>query len=68
MQKKIEKIFFDFEIIEFELVSLNTRIYWERRLVIGSQYVNKKLKISDTTKTQFSGLISFQSHQKIWQK
>ena len=42
MQKTILKIFFDFEIIAFELVSLNTRIYWERRLVIGCQYVKKE--------------------------
>ena len=42
MQKKILKILFDFEIIAFELVSLNTRTYWERRLVSGCQYVNKQ--------------------------
>ena len=28
MQKKIKKISFDFEIIAFELVSLNTYFYW----------------------------------------
>ena len=27
MQKKIEQILFDFEIIAFELVALNTRFY-----------------------------------------
>ena len=42
MQKKIQKIFLDFEIIAFELVALDTRIYWERILVIGCQYVNKR--------------------------
>ena len=42
MQKKIQQIFFDFEIIAFELVSLNTRFYWERILVIGCQYVKKQ--------------------------
>ena len=42
MEKKIEKIFFGFEIIAFELVALNTRFYWERILVIGCQYVNKQ--------------------------
>ena len=42
MQKKIEKIFFHFEIIAFELVPLDTRFYWERILVIGCQYVNKQ--------------------------
>ena len=41
MQKKIEKIFFSFEIIPFELSALNTRFYWERILVIGCQEVNK---------------------------
>ena len=35
MQKKIAKIVFDFEIIEFELVALNTRFYSERMLVVG---------------------------------
>ena len=40
--KKIEKIFFGFDIIAFELVALNTRFYWERILVIGCQYVNKQ--------------------------
>ena len=42
MQKKIQKIFFDLEIIAFELVKLNIRFYWERILVIGYQYVNKQ--------------------------
>ena len=38
MQKKFQKMFFRFEIIAFELVALNTRIYWENILVIGCQY------------------------------
>ena len=38
---KIEKVIFDFEIIAFELVPLDTRIYLERIPVIGCQYVNK---------------------------
>ena len=42
MQKKIQQIFFDLEIIAFELVSLNTRFYWERILVIGCQNVKKQ--------------------------
>ena len=42
MQKKIENVFFDFEIIAFELVALHTRFYWERILAIGCQYVNKQ--------------------------
>ena len=37
MQKKSQKLFFDFEIIAFQLVSLDTRFYWERILVIGRQ-------------------------------
>ena len=41
MQKKIRKIFFDMEVIAFELVPLNTGFYWERIIVIGCQYVNK---------------------------
>ena len=41
MQKKLKKIFFDFEIIAFELGALDTRFYWERILIIGCQYTNK---------------------------
>ena len=41
MHKKIEKMFFDFDIIASELVALNTRFYWENILVIGCQYANK---------------------------
>ena len=43
-QKKMEKIFFDFEIIAFELVPLDTRFYWERIFVIGCEYVNKQFR------------------------
>ena len=53
MQKKLEKKFFDFKIILFELVALNTCFYWERILFLRCQYVDS-LKISDTTKTEFS--------------
>ena len=42
MQQKTQKIFFDFQIIAFELVALDTSFYWERILVIGCQYVNKQ--------------------------
>ena len=42
MQKNFLKIFFDFEIIAFELVALNTRFYWENILVIGCHYANKE--------------------------
>ena len=42
MQQKNRQIFFDFEMFEFELVALDTRLYWERILVIGCQYVNKQ--------------------------
>ena len=41
MQLKIEQIFFDFEIIAFELVALDTCFYWEWILVIKCQNVNK---------------------------
>ena len=53
LQKKMQKTFFYFEIIALELVALHSHFYWE---------------ISDTTKTEFPKLISFQSDQKIWQK
>ena len=34
-------MFSDFEVIAFELVLLNTRLYWERTRVIGYEYINK---------------------------
>ena len=42
MQQKTQKIFFDFDIISFELVALETRFYWERMRDTGCQYVNKQ--------------------------
>ena len=42
MQQKIQKVFFHFEIIAFELVALNIRFYWERILSLGCQYVTKQ--------------------------
>ena len=42
MQKKIAQIFFDFEIIAFELVPLDIRFYWKKVFVIGCQYVNRQ--------------------------
>ena len=42
MQKKVQKIFFDFQIIAFELVVLDTQFYWEKTLTIVCQYVNKQ--------------------------
>ena len=68
MQQKTQKIFFDFEIIAFELVVLGTRFYWERTLWLGVNMLTQSLKISDTTKTEPFELISFQSDQKVWQK
>ena len=65
IQKDIQKIYFDLEIIAFGLVSLDTRFYLERILVIGYQYDKNTLKISNTTKTELFELISFQSDQKI---
>ena len=42
IQPKIQQIFFNFEIIAFGMVELNTRFSRERILVIGGQYVNKQ--------------------------
>ena len=42
MQEKIQKIFFDFQKIAFELVVLNTRFYWETIHFIRCQYVNNQ--------------------------
>ena len=41
MQKKMKKFFSVFEIIAFELVALGSHFYGQRKLVTGSQYVNK---------------------------
>ena len=68
MQKKIQKTFFDFEIIAFELVALNTPFYWEKILNIGCHMFTNNLKTSDTTKTESFELIFFQSDQKVCQK
>ena len=42
MQKKIQKTFFRCEIIASELVTINTRFYWENILVIGCHYGKKE--------------------------
>ena len=42
MRKKIQKMFFDFQIIAYQLVPLDTPFYWEGIFVIGYQYVNKQ--------------------------
>ena len=55
MQKKIQKIFFDLEIIAFELVVLNTRFYCERIFVVGSQYVKKMSQDLRFHKNRFFG-------------
>ena len=68
MQKKIEKIFFDFERIAFELVPLDARFYWKRMLVMGLNMLTNSLKILDTSKTEFLELIFFLNEQNTWQK
>ena len=64
MQKKIKKIFFNLEIIAFEVAALNTRFYWERKLSAGINMSTNNLKIWDTTKREFLELISFHSDWK----
>ena len=64
MQKKFQQIFFDFEIIPFELVASDSRFEREY-LGLGVNMLRNSLKISDTTKIEFSELIVFQSDQKI---
>ena len=56
MEKKIEKMFSDCEIIAFGLPALNTGgIY----LLSGVTMLTKSLKISDTPKKEFMGLTFF---------
>ena len=45
MMKKIQKIFFDSEIIAFELVALNTHFYWQTTILIGCQYVHTQAQV-----------------------
>ena len=59
MQKKLEKIFFDFAIIAFELVALDLAFTERECLSLGVNLLTKNLKISDTTKTEFLQLIFF---------
>ena len=59
MQKKIEKMFCNFEIIAIELVALNTLFYWERILFIRGQYVEKQSQEFQTLlKSNFSSSFS----------
>ena len=42
MHQKSKKRFFNFEIIAFQLLALNTRFYWGEIHAVGSQFVNKQ--------------------------
>ena len=69
MQREIEKIFFDFQIIAFELVALNTRFYTQREYILSSVHMfTNSLKILDTAKTEFTKLIFFHIDKKMRQK
>ena len=58
-RKEIEKVFFDLEIISFELVTLDTRFYWKGILLIGCRYVNKQ-----SQEKEFLELASLDIEQK----
>ena len=64
MQKKFQEIFFNFEIISFELVALNTGFYWERILLIGCQYVNKESQCQILLKMIYSSWFSLREIKK----
>ena len=69
MQKKIQQIFFDFEIIAFELVALNNLAFTEREyLSSGLNLLTNRLKISETSKNKFLELTFFHRVKKIWLK
>ena len=63
MQKKTKKTFFDFEITPFELIALTLAFTEREYLSSGINMLTSSLKISDTTETEYSELISFQSDQ-----
>ena len=57
MQRKLQKIFFDFEIIVFELVPLDSRFTQREYLLLGVKILTNSLKISVSIKTEFFELI-----------
>ena len=65
MQKKTQQIFFDFQIIAFELLALNTRFFWETIHFMVVNVLKNSLKISDTTITELFELIFSLNAQKI---
>ena len=65
MQTKIEKIFFDLEILASELVALNTSFYWETIYFMVVNGLKNSLKISDSTITELFVLILSINAQKI---
>ena len=68
MQTKIEKIFFDLEILASELVALNTSFYWETMHFIAVNVLTKSPKISDSPITELFELIFSLNDQKILEK
>ena len=64
MQKKLEKIFFDFQIAATELVALSTCPYYQRYFSSGVNMLTNSLKVTDTTKREFFELIFIQSDRK----
>ena len=65
MQTKIEKIFFDLEILASELVALNTTFYWETIHFMVVNGLKNSLKISDSTIMELFVLILSINAQKI---
>ena len=65
MQTKIEKIFFDLEILASELVVLNTSFYGETIHFMVVNGLKNSLKISDSTITELFVLILSINAQKI---
>ena len=68
MEKRIQEIFFDFEIIAFELVPLTLAFIEREYLSSGVHMLTNSLKILDTTKAEFFELIFFLNDKKIWHK
>ena len=64
MEKKVEKIFFDFQIVTFELVALSTCSYCQRYFSSGVNMLTNSLKVTDTMKLEFFELVSIQSDWK----
>ena len=69
MQKKLQKIYFDFQILAFELVAWNTRFYWEREyLSSGVILLTKSLLLDETHLEAVRGFMQLRGFTSVHQQ